>query len=154
MKKKSGLADSPFFTRPEQQMNEPSEALVFFRPQNGEAKEKLGEGNSAAANVRKRTSGHVHLLTNGQADMSASRHMNWPDFWKQYLDDKGAAKETYRLPPELIDLIDNLPFQIKMTHRVKISKKALVALALSYLVWDYEKNGNESLLFKNLIHPK
>src|SRR5436189_185728 len=74
MKKKSGLADSPFFTPPEQQMNEPSEELVFFRPQNDEAKEKIGEGNNAGENVRKRTSGHVHMRTRGHVDKRTSGH--------------------------------------------------------------------------------
>ncbi len=153
MKKKSGLADSPFFTPPPPP-TELSERLVFFQPIKDKIKTDDIEGQDSVENVRKRTSGHVHKQTSGQADMSAGGHVNWPDFWKQYLDDKGAAKETFRLPPELIDLIDNLPFQIKMTHQVKISKKSLVALALSYIVWDYEKNGKESLLFKHLIHPK
>jgi hypothetical protein len=154
MKKKSGLADSPFFTPPEQQIRELPESLIFFHPVKDETIVKAGEGEDIQENVRKRTSGHVHKRTSGQADMQTSGHLSWSDFWKLYLDDKGAAKETFRLPPDLIETIGNLPFQIKMAHKVKVSKKDLVTLALSYLIWDYEKNGNESLLFKHLIHPK
>jgi hypothetical protein len=105
-------------------------------------------------NVRKRTSGQVHKSASGQADKQTSGRLSLPDFLKLHLENKGAAKETFRLPPELIEVVDMLPFQIKMAHKVKTSKKSIVALALAYVIWDYEKNGEESLLYKNLIRAK
>jgi hypothetical protein len=67
------------------------------------------------------------------------------------LETKAAKKESFRFPEELMEVLDDLPHEIKKTYGKRISKTAVFVAAFAAYLWEFKHQGQDSLLYKQLI---
>lgn len=67
------------------------------------------------------------------------------------LETKAAKKESFRFPEELMEVLDDLPHEIKKTYGKRISKTAVFVAAFTAYLWEFKHKGQDSLLYKQLI---
>ena len=67
------------------------------------------------------------------------------------LQEKATYGFTFRYPPDLMDLLEDVLHTLKKRHKVKVTKNAVAVAAFVFLLSDYETYGEESVLFQMLI---
>jgi len=72
------------------------------------------------------------------------------DFLRNWLDMKAAETTSFRYPPELLEKLNEVQYQLKSRHKAKATKNAILIAALAYIVWDFEKQGSDSILVDSL----
>jgi len=76
---------------------------------------------------------------------------NLADCVQMALETKAAKKESFRFPEELMEVLDDLPHEIKKTYGKRISKTAVFVAAFTAYLWEFKHHGQDSLLYKQLI---
>jgi hypothetical protein len=67
------------------------------------------------------------------------------------LETKAAKKESFRFPEELMEVLDDLPHEVKKTYGKRITKTAVFVAAFAAYLWEFKHKGKDSLLYKQLI---
>ena len=161
MSKKSGLADSPFFTHaPSETKSSPSpdksqvKLTVSPKPEptpQTEAGPKTAEEESTAKSKQesKQTSKQESKLANKQT----SKHESMQAIMQAYLNEKVDDIATYRYPVDLLEKLEDVIHQVRKEHHRKVTKQAVAVAALAFLLTDFETFGEESMLYRLLIKP-
>ena len=158
--KKSGLADSPFFSsvtsetkdavpppdepskqQTEQKPAEPALPIKEKPSQKKPAKEETKETLHASMHARKHANMHATIQTSMHANM------------QPYLSAKATNSFAFRYPPDLLEKLSDMVHQIRKQHHRKLTKNAIAVAALTFLLTDFEIYGEESVLYQLLIKP-
>jgi hypothetical protein len=70
------------------------------------------------------------------------------------LETKAAKKESFRFPEELMDMLEDLPYEIKKTYGKRITKTAVFVAAFTAYLWEFKHKGQSSLFYKHLIESE
>ena len=70
------------------------------------------------------------------------------DYMQSFTRQKPSALATFRLSPNLLEKLDEVQYEAKKRHKIKLTKYLLVTVALGILFWDYEQKGKESHLYR------
>ena len=70
------------------------------------------------------------------------------------LETKAAKKESFRFPEELMDVLEDLPYEIKKTYGKRVTKTAVFVAAFAAYLWEFKHKGQDSLLYKHLIEAE
>ncbi len=130
MKRKGGLADSPFF--------QPSAATVFQSPPATEKQPAV-----KAEPTRKQ----VHKNTSTQVNKYTSKHV----YMYTFLSGEEGKPTSFRLPPRLMEKFDDIFYQANRQYKTGVKRYAIVVAALALFFWDFEQHGKESDFYKLLI---
>lgn len=144
--KKSGLADSPFFTVPEKPTpRAPSpETSTQVHPETTErktVKEKILESKQPGNQESMQASNH--------ASMHAGMDQGIIELIRKAVKDVGKESATYRLTPEEKKALLELTFTYKV-QGFKTSENELTRIAINFILEDHKKNGRNSILEKVL----
>jgi hypothetical protein len=93
---------------------------------------------------------NVRLLESQNVSNLTSQHVRMSDFVADFLRMKNDDLLGFRYPKPLIKQLDQLEYEINMTSDKKVSKTMILVIAFGYLLWDYRRNGSESILAKLL----
>jgi hypothetical protein len=113
--------------------------------------------------ARKPEIGQMDNLAGGQARMLESPTVgktesllarNLADCVKAALETKAAKKESFRFPEELMDVLEDLPYEIKKVYGKRITKTSVFVAAFTAYLWDFKHKGQESLLYKQLVEAE
>jgi GTP cyclohydrolase FolE2 len=74
------------------------------------------------------------------------------DFLKPFLEMRSAGMVSFRYPQDLMDVMAEAQYQIMKRHKRKLTKNAILVAALAFVLWDYERRSEESILYTHLIH--
>ncbi len=88
-----------------------------------------------------------------RASKRANKHVNLHDQTLALLAEKATYGFTFRYPPELFDLLEDILHTIRKRHKVKLTKNAIAVAAIVFLLSDYDAFGEESVLYQLLIEP-
>ena len=67
------------------------------------------------------------------------------------LNERAPYSYTFRYPPSVLERLDATLDHIQRRFRRKLHKNTLPVLALAFLLWDYEANDTESILYQELV---
>jgi len=134
MKRKSGLADSPFFTPTP--LREPEQSTAIFP--------RLEEQNSP-------TSSDESKQASLQASNVASKQANLLAKMKEMGRLKATNAATFRFPPDLLEKLEEIEYQLRKEHKIKATKNVIVVGALAMLLYEFEDKATESNLYRYLM---
>jgi len=135
MKRKSGLADSPFFKQPTavETVFQSPQPIVTPPPESSKS-ERQHVDKSTRAPVNTSTSKHVYMYT--------------------FLNGEEGKPTSFRLPPQMMEKFNDIFHQVNRQYKTSVKRYAIVVAALALLFWDFEQNGQESDFYKLLIEPE
>ena len=98
------------------------------------------------------TARQLAVQTDRQQDSTTAQQQNSSHTYLQsFLQAKSEQKTTLRYPAALMAEIDDVIYQIKKTYGVTISKNDIFLLGLAYVLFDFKRNADRSLLTAQLI---
>lgn len=133
MKRKSGLADSPFFT-PVVDVPPVQSTPIFqaeAEPEENASKQANKQAMLQASNV---ASKQASLL----AKLQELRHL------------KASNAATFRFPLEILEKLEEIEFHIRKTYKIKVTKNTIVVTALALLLFEFDDHQLDSSLYKYL----
>ena len=86
-----------------------------------------------------------------RASVHARKHVSMQVYMRAIIEDKATNSFTFRYPPEVLNKLEEIIHQVWGKHSVKLTKNSIAVTGLGYLLWDFEENGNESILYKLLV---
>jgi hypothetical protein len=104
---------------------------------------------SPAESFRENFAGLPESPTDGKPESLLAR--NLATCVQMALDTKAAKKESFRFPEELMEVLEDLPYEIKKTYGKRITKTAIFVAAFTSYLWEFKHQGQDSLLYKQLI---
>jgi hypothetical protein len=131
MKRKSGLADSPFFISP---LPEPEKTVTEVLPPEDPISVKPEKNNHASLQASNIASKQASLL----AKMKNMGRL------------KATNAATFRFPSELLEMLAEAEYQLRKDHHIKATKNIIVVGALARLLCEFEEKTTESSLYKYL----
>lgn len=140
MNKKSGLADSPFFTKPQPAKSEVTSSMETNRSKRDNSEDKKSDNTATQPKQNLQPDKLTNLQTNKLTSLQT--------YILTILDDKASDVGSFRMSVTLLDKIDDILYLLKKRHKIKIAKKDLIAIALAFAFWDFETNGKESGIVK------
>ncbi len=154
MTKKSGLADSPFFKLPTQtqeifstpEIPTPQNTLAASDPSIQQPLHGQKAGMQESKIARTPPSKNMAFLSSKNARMQ--------DFIGTLLALKNTKNTNFRYPPELLEKIDDLEYEVKKRTGKKLKTTDILVCAVGYLIWDYEQHGADSILERNLVQSE
>ncbi len=63
---------------------------------------------------------------------------------------KATNAATFRFPPELLERLEEVEYNLRKEHKIRATKNALVVAALAYLLAEHEQQGRASILYQYL----
>lgn len=133
MKRKSGLADSPFFT-PVEDISPVQSIPVFQTEAKTEESASLQANKQAILQTNKQASKQASLL----AKLQELRHL------------KASNAATFRFPLEILEKLEEIEFHIRKTYKIKVTKNTIVVAALALLLFEFDDHQLDSSLYKYL----
>ena len=97
---------------------------------------------------------HVSRQVSKQTSKQVNKFTNKQDYVKDFLAKKAFVTASFRLPPEIIDKFNEIFYLTKSRHKSDFKRYSIIVAALAVFLWDFEKNGKESELYKLLIDEK
>ncbi len=118
---------------------------------------KTSSPNMQSAKKQERKSVHASMQANKHASKRAykhaSKHVDLHDQMLALLAEKATNGYTFRYPPQLLEMLEDLLPAIRKRHQVKLTKNAIAVAAIVFLLSDYETFSEESVLYQLLIEP-
>lgn len=103
------------------------------------------------------------IMTARQLDgMTASHHDSTPSrlhdsmtaeqisYIFSCLSEKATQKTTVRLPAGLLERLEEVVYEIKKNHHLRLSMNSIFVATLAFFCQEYEKSGKHSSLFEEL----
>lgn len=122
----------------------------------GRQKPELKTAPSASVEIPHQQLGHASNIANkhdsNQASLPMTSEKGVPTSLLSeitaVLDQKATTPCTFRFPNELIDRLDEVHFQLRKHSKSKqrLAKNDVIIAALIYVLLDFEKEGEQSLL--------
>jgi hypothetical protein len=134
MKRKSGLADSPFFAP--SPLREPEQSTAIF-PRLDEQSAPTTSDDSKQASLQ------ASNIANKQASLLAKM--------KEMGRLKATNAATFRFPPDLLEKLEEIEYQLRKEHKIKATKNIIVVGALAMLLYEFEDKATESSLYQYLM---
>ncbi|MCB9423174.1 MAG: hypothetical protein H6667_25475 [Ardenticatenaceae bacterium] len=103
----------------------------------------------ANKHASKRASTHADKRENKRIGKPVDLH----DQMLALLAEKATNGYTFRYPPQLLEMLEDLLPAVRKRHQVKLTKNAIAVAAIVFLLSDYETFGEESVLYQLLIAP-
>jgi hypothetical protein len=94
-----------------------------------------------------RASKHVRK----QPTKRASVYRTMQVYIEQCLEEKATQGFTFRYPPQLLEELEDVIYEVRKQHRHKLAKNAIAVLALAYVIKDYLDNGEDSVFYRMLL---
>ena len=104
-----------------------------------------------SASARKITRKKSSKQTIKQSRNQENKLTNLHDYMQSFTRQKPSAIATFRLSPNLLEKLDEVQYEAKKHHKIKLTKYLLVTVALAMLFWDFEQKGKESHLYRWFI---
>ena len=82
---------------------------------------------------------------------TGEKHARMRAYVQTVLNERAPYSYTFRYPPSLLEKLESTLDYIQRRFRRKLHKNAIPVLALAYLLWDFEANDTDSLLYKELV---
>jgi hypothetical protein len=136
MKRRSGLADSPFFAPAPR--TEPERSTAVFSSDRNQAPLNL--------NSPQNESTQASLQANNIASKQASLLAKMRDLGRL----KATNAATFRFPPDLLEKLEEIEYRLRKDHKIKATKNIIVVGALAMLLCEFEENATESSLYQFL----
>ena len=140
--KKSGLADSPFFSMP-QKTNRGTTLPSNTVPAKKE-KSKV-EDHTGKAKATKQPSNRDTMTSRNPAITTSRHHDAIIEFIRKSVKVVGKEPSTHRLTPEEKKAITDIIYAYKKIN-IKTTENEIARIAINYLVYDYKENGENSIL--------
>ena len=141
--KKSGLADSPFFTAP------PKPAILEETPPSNDIQiknEKEKESNhSGNAQATKQPRHHATTVSSNRDTTVAPFHDTSIEIVRKAVRELGKEAATHRFTPEEKKALLDIIYSYKGTG-IKTSENEVARIAINFIIEDYRKNGETSIL--------
>lgn len=132
MKRRSGLADSPFFAPAPR--TEPERSTAVLSSDSNQAP----LNSSSPQNESKQASN----IASKQASLLAKMR----DLGRL----KATNAATFRFPPDLLEKLEEIEYRLRKDHKIKATKNIIVVGALAMLLCEFEENATESSLYQFL----
>ena len=145
--KKSGLADSPFFTVPAKPIPTTPSPRISTIPVQKEADEKKVVEKKLI--VSKQPGIQETLQASNHASMHAGMQETLIELIRKAVKDIGKESATYRFTPEEKKALLELTFTYKV-QGFKTSENELTRIAINFILEDHKQNGRNSILEKVL----
>jgi hypothetical protein len=143
---KSGLADSPFFTVPEQPTlpapTQETSAPLRTKPNEKNVVERQSTASKQPGNQETKQASNY-------ASMHASVDESIIELIRKAVKDVGKDSATYRFTPEEKKALLELTFTYKV-QGYKTSENELTRIAINFILEDHKQNGRNSVLEKVL----
>ena len=142
--KKSGLADSPFFSMPQKTKRgttPPSNAVPAKK-----GKSKV-EDHIGKAKATKPPSNRDTMTSRNHAITTSRHHDAIIEFIRKSVKVVGKEPSTHRLTPEEKKAITDIIYAYK-GNGIKTSENEIARIAINFVVNDYRANGENSILHK------
>jgi len=144
---KSGLADSPFFSRP------PNVSIPVPSPVVHKSTEKVGEDiQSSDKNNFKETKMRRHrdtMTPRNHDTVVSSNHDTTVEIVRKAVKELGKEAATHRFTLEEKKAVLDLIYSYKGSG-IKTSENEVARIAINYILEDYKQNGQNSILDKVL----
>jgi len=137
MKRKSGLADSPFFT-PVEDISPVQSIPVFQTEAQPEEDASLQANKQAILQTSKQVSNVASKQASLLAKLQELRHL------------KASNAATFRFPLEILEKLEEIEFHIRKTYKIKVTKNTIVVAALALLLFEFDDHQLDSSLYKYL----
>ena len=148
--KKSGLADSPFFTAPAK--NAPAPSPSETKTAKKETKKKQGK-RIGKKEAERRSNNHDGMQSSNHATMpsiiQAGNHDAIVELIRRSVKVVGKEPSTHRMTPEEKRELVDVVYAYKR-RGVPTSENEIARIAINLLVADYKENGENSVLHKVL----
>jgi hypothetical protein len=144
--KKSGLADSPFFTVPAKPLP-PAPSPEISTPVQKEVDEKKVVEKKLT--VSKQPGIQESMQASNHASMHAGTQATIIELIRKAVKDVGKESATYRFTPEEKKALLELTFTYKV-QGFKTSENELTRIAINFILEDRKQNGRNSILEKVL----
>ncbi|MBZ0317879.1 MAG: hypothetical protein K8L91_15770 [Anaerolineae bacterium] len=158
MTKKSGLADSPFFkpVTPVQEVYSSPEVLPPLPDVNNSLATVIPSASQSQDGQKARLQASKIARTPPSKNMAflSSKNARMQDFIGTLLALKNTKNTNFRYPPELLEKIDDLEYEVKKRTGKKLKTTDVLVCAVGYLIWDYEQHGTDSILERNLVQSE
>ncbi len=107
----------------------------------------------ANKHASKRASTHGEKRVNKRENKRTSNHIDLHAQMLTLLEEKATNGYTFRYPPQLLEMLEDLLPAVRKRHQVKLTKNAIAVAAIVFLLSDYETFDAESVLYQLLIAP-
>jgi len=142
--KKSGLADSPFFSAP--QKNE----VISLPARAIEKKEKRSQKTNAESDREtKKPSDEDTMLPSDHVTMVSRYHDTIIEFVRKAVKELGKEAATHRFTPEEKKAVADIIYTYRNSG-IKTSENEISRIAVNFIIQDYKENGKSSILDKVL----
>jgi hypothetical protein len=81
----------------------------------------------------------------------SSKNARMQDFVAAFLAMKNTKNTNFRYPPELLEKIEDLEYEVKKRTGKKLKTTDILVCAVGYLIWDYEQHGADSIVERLLV---
>ena len=140
---KSGLADSPFFSRPPLE-SKPPESPISGKLQSVTARSKLEVKTNNAQGPLKPLNQETMVPSN--PDTVVSRiHDTMVEIVRKAVKEIGKEAATHRFTPEEKRAVLDIIYSYKGSG-IKTSENEVARIAINYILEDYKQNGQNSIL--------
>ena len=144
--KKSGLADSPFFTVPSKPIQPTPPPEISTPLQKEIDKKKVVEKK---LKIYKQPGNQESMQSSNHASMHAGMQETIIELIRKAVKDIGKESATYRFTPEEKKALLELTFTYKV-QGFKTSENELTRIAINFILEDHKQNGRNSILEKVL----
>jgi hypothetical protein len=144
--KKSGLADSPFFSIPAKSTSPAPSQEMSTPVQKTAIEENVVEKKSGAS---KQLGNQEIMQASNHASMHAGMQEPIIELIRKAVKDIGKESATYRFTPEEKKALLELTFTYKV-QGYKTSENELTRIAVNFILEDRKQNGRDSILEKVL----
>jgi hypothetical protein len=140
---KSGLADSPFFSRPSLEAT-PAESSVLEKPQPVQARTMQDAvANRSKGGLKPSTQ---DTMVPSNPDTVVSRiHDTMVEIVRKAVKEIGKEAATHRFTPEEKRAVLDIIYSYKSSG-IKTSENEVARIAINYVLEDYKQNGQNSIL--------
>ena len=101
----------------------------------------------ASKNAHMHANKHVVKQTSKRTSLQVTMHA----YIQQYLNEKATQGFTFRYPPQLLEELEDVIYEVRKKHRQKLPKNTIAVLALAFVMKDYVENGEDSILYRALL---
>jgi len=143
--RKSGLADSPFFSMPQKKRaNAPLSDKLQTEKEQSKGKDRTGKQQAA------KQPGHRDIVTPRNRETTVSRyHDTIIELVRKAVKEFGKEAATHRFTVEEKKAIADIIYSYK-NRGIRTSENEIARIAVNFIINDYRENGENSVLDKAL----